>query len=613
MIKMKQKDLKYLFVHQDGQIMRIEWHENIVKRYQKIGYNVEPFCAVPDPPGPRYDFYRLDKLWRKKDKKVKKIYNKLLEKTEDCDVLINFNGANIHPQWLRDFNTFNVYICFDDPESSHSLSEPVAKYFDFSFTGNAACIPLYQSWGIDRCDYIPLCNIGNEYDNNLTVEKILEGNRTNDIVFLGERQSIWRKERLKLLKNAFPQAIMRGKGWDDGFLPKEEKIPLYTNTKIGWNIHNSVGPVNLRTFTLPANGILEICDNKSRLGNIFRLDYEIIGFDTIEECINLTQYYLTHDKERREIAARGFERVKRDYSDEKQFEFLINTIWPYVCKKMKGELFTPIYHFNNSNKFIPKISIISTNKKLNSILNPRGYNIEIKKLMPKYDNFNQKNIENGIPYMENEEIGPVNFNEKKKRLEQSNFFEWPNMVALNWAVTKLIGSSKKIVEIGGGTGCFAYEAATDPKIKIICSDLDNEAIEWAKKHRSRPNIEYINHSVKSGEDSFDLVVAIDVIEHISDYPTFLEYCKNLAQKCILSTPNKNRNAESAVASPPKYYQHVREWTPGEFYWVLRTFYRNVKLYSMKNEYIPEIVPIKITDNLSPIIALAENPIYKEHT
>jgi hypothetical protein len=50
------------------------------------------------------------------------------------------------------------------------------------------------------------------------------------------------------------------------------------------------------------------------------------------------------------------------------------------------------------------------------------------------------------PYQENLEMTHVNM--AKIRLETGEPFEWPNIVALNWAVTSLIGKAKRIVEIG---------------------------------------------------------------------------------------------------------------------------------------------------------------------
>ena len=603
------KSLKYVFVHQGWSDSAIEWHENIVGRHRSRGIDVVSFCAVPKPPSPRYTFQRLDYLWKKRDKDVVSLHDKLVKMASDCDVLINFNGANIHPEWLKDLQTFNVYICWDDPESSSHLSEPVAKYFDFAFTGNASCVPLYQSWGIQRCDFLPFACYKNEYDQTMTVDRILEGERDLDIVFLGERESPWRRSRLDHLQSAFPKSFMRGRGWPEGFISEEQKVPTYSRAKIGWNIHNSVGPVNLRTFTLLANGVMQICDNKSRLGQIFKLDKEIVGFDTIEECIELTHYYLNNDQERREIAARGFERVIHDYSEEKQWERLITTIAPYIGLKQKGKLDVSTYMALQRYREQANPSIIGNIKSIiKKSLQKTGFEIiRIKTPIETTTKQNITDLSNKLPYVENVEVGPINWAEKETRAVEGGNFEWPNMVALNQAVATLVGPARRIVELGGGTGCFAYEAAADPKRFIVCSELDKDAINWAQENRNRPNIQYINDFISIKDGIFDLVIAVDVIEHIEDYRQFLETCASLAPKAIITTPNKNRDPQSAIASPPAYNQHVREWTAGEFYWIMKTFYKSVKLYAMPNVYIPKVIPIQINDSMTPLIAVCEHP------
>lgn len=220
------------------------------------------------------------------------------------------------------------------------------------------------------------------------------------------------------------------------------------------------------------------------------------------------------------------------------------------------------------------------------------------------------NPSSAISYEENPEAGPANWSEKVARVAKGESFEWPNMVALNWAVATMVGPARRIVELGGGTGCFAYEVSVDPKRFVLCSDFDKEAIRWARKNRSRENIKYLDRPVTPDDGPFDLLVAIDVIEHLQDYRSFLETCVNLAPRAIITTPNKSRDQQSATASPPSYYQHVREWTAGEFYWVLQAFYQSVKLYAMPNIYIPKLEPIKITDSLTPLVAVCEQPYRK---
>jgi spore maturation protein CgeB len=47
---------------------------------------------------------------------------------------------------------------------------------------------------------------------------------------------------------------------------------------------------------------------------IFAPDEEAIYYDSLEEAIELIEYYLAHEDERMRIARRGFDRYWRDYS-----------------------------------------------------------------------------------------------------------------------------------------------------------------------------------------------------------------------------------------------------------------------------------------------------------
>ena len=60
---------------------------------------------------------------------------------------------------------------------------------------------------------------------------------------------------------------------------------------------------------------MQLCDNNSHLGQLFELGKEVVGFDTVDEAIDLGRYYLAHERERREIAAAGFARSVRDYNE----------------------------------------------------------------------------------------------------------------------------------------------------------------------------------------------------------------------------------------------------------------------------------------------------------
>lgn len=320
-----------------------------IDRLRSAGYDVDGFCLTINPPASYLPFPQLDKLWKKRDRNLLMLYDDLLQKLDGYDVLINEAGINLHPEFVEMLPVVTVFGCNDDPESSDLLSKPVLKSYDLCLVGNIAEVENYYQWGAKQAVWQPLGFQG-YYSPQLTYEDILSGERDIDIFMMAERASPWRRERFDVLERAFPEGFFFGAGWKRGYLPAGEEISWLQRTKIGPNIHNSTGPINFRTFYLPANGVLQICDNKKHLANIYELGKEAIGFDTIEECIELCRYYLSHDEERRYIAANGWKRATNDYTEEKIFERTVQTIVPIFEKKK------PI------PKTVSSISLFSRNK-----------------------------------------------------------------------------------------------------------------------------------------------------------------------------------------------------------------------------------------------------------
>ena len=187
-----------------------------------------------------------------------------------------------------------------------------------------------------------------------------------------------------------------------------------------------------------------------------------------------------------------------------------------------------------------------------------------------------------VPYVERPEYGPSNLEVKLQRAAAGGPFEPLDVVLVNRVAAKLAGSPASVLEVGSGTGMFATLIADAvPTARITASEFDDATREWASEHRRRSNIAYSRAPLEQfGADTFELVVALEVIEHLHDYPAFLAQLARVAPRAIVSTPNRLRNAFDAVANPPPFEQHVREWSAEAFYWVLRTFWNDVRLYTL---------------------------------
>lgn len=304
------------------------WIERWTKRLTNEKLKVSPFCLTLNPPNGRIPWPKLDRMWKEKDKDLLLMYEKLELELENFDIFINWNGINLHPEFVEHLSkkTKMIYSCFDDPESSEDLSKPVASSYDLCLIGNIAEINTYKKWGVENVEFWPLGFFKEEYDDSITEAQIRSSERDQDITLLCERVSPWRKERLDKFATTFPKGNYYGRGWENGFLDPNKKLNLFRRTKIMPNFHNSTGPINLRTYAGPANGALLLCDNKSYLSKLYKLNEEAIGFDTVEEAIELCRYYLEKDEERQEIAIKGWKRALKDYNDISAFNIGINHI-----------------------------------------------------------------------------------------------------------------------------------------------------------------------------------------------------------------------------------------------------------------------------------------------
>lgn len=303
----------------------------LMQRLRVAGLRIDPFCLTLDPPSSCLAWRELDARWKRGDPALLRMYERLAIALTDYDVFVNGAGINLHPEMVSQLPVPSIYACFDDPESSEILSRPVAAAYDLALVGNIAELQRYRSWGCPRVEHWPLGFKAGDADPTLTEQDILEGHRDVAISMLCERVSPWRRERLDQLHAAFPEGRFHGAGWSTGFLPEAERVALYRRTRVGPNLHNSTGPVNARTFILPANGVLLVGDNRTHLGKLFALDREAVGFDSVDECIDRCRYYLAHDRERREIAAAGWRRAWADYHEIPVFrrlEALAQTLVP---------------------------------------------------------------------------------------------------------------------------------------------------------------------------------------------------------------------------------------------------------------------------------------------
>lgn len=211
----------------------------------------------------------------------------------------------------------------------------------------------------------------------------------------------------------------------------------------------------------------------------------------------------------------------------------------------------------------------------------------------------------GIFYNLNTETGLIDTKERSS----DGIFEYPGMIVTNQTIGNLFLTKDihRVVNIGSGVATFENQnAQSHPAIQFVACEMDQSSTEWARSNRSFANVKYTSASMRDiikNEGKFDLALTIDVIEHVADYKSFLDEFSQLADKAVISTPN--RDMDIALARGPLYKHHVQEFNAGELFFILKMYYRKVELFSAPNPMKSELVPVGFYSTYEKLYAYCE--------
>jgi|SRR3990167_761711 len=174
-----------------------------------------------------------------------------------------------------------------------------------------------------------------------------------------------------------------------------------------------------------------------------------------------------------------------------------------------------------------------------------------------------------------------------------------------------------VVDVGCGSGVGSNVISQEADF-VWGIDKNELSVQFAKEAFTRvKNGVYYNSQVsfdvfdivnENRETmKFDIVVAIEIIEHIADCYKFLEQItkkfdtksKDNPTEYFISTPN--RNHKTIQKDKPRNIYHVREFTSQEFHAVLSHFFEEVQFFSAAGE------PTGIDTTHTPLLAKCRFP------
>jgi len=146
---------------------------------------------------------------------------------------------------------------------------------------------------------------------------------------------------------------------------------------------------------------------------------------------------------------------------------------------------------------------------------------------------------------------------------------------------------KRVLDMGCGEG-YGSAMLAERAGQMVGTDCSKEVIAHAAAKYPLPNVEFRCMPAEKQsfpDESFDVVVCLELIEHVEDYVAVMEQMHRVLKPegtLIISTPNKD------VTSPgrkrPIHDFHVHEFTIAELRELCQRYFSEVELYSQENPF-----------------------------
>jgi hypothetical protein len=306
----------------------------------------------------------VDRLYRERNPAYMMMVHDFVERFRDFDVIIMATYNFIHPEILRRelAGPTKILGFVDDPHSTYLRGIPYlwafdgAFYISPSYVDGLAFSKALSRWTDKPTIWWPL--VPSSFERPANVDADFFTRRDVEVAYVGNPTGSKMERLIKLKKHFGDRLRIHGRWRFKGYiglargllgmpiLPQRitsltvpERTQLYWRARIGFNMHVSderYETGNARMYELPAHGVMMVCDKAGADAHaeIFAPNEEAIYYDSLEEAIELIEYYLVHEDKRAGIARRGFERFWRDYSWNGNLQKILD--WASALRRSGG-------------------------------------------------------------------------------------------------------------------------------------------------------------------------------------------------------------------------------------------------------------------------------------
>lgn len=253
--------------------------------------------------------------------------------------------------------TINWYA--DDHWKFYNYSRYWAPFYRYNITTDPEAVSKYHKIGYKNV-------ILSQWACNHFTYKPLNLPKIYDVTFVGAAHGN-RKKVVQNLEKAGINIKCWGKGWPAGRITQTDMLKIFSQSKINLNLTKSSGiiwkelasvflhrrydnailPTNPRywlnniktmwasltkkqikgrTFEIPGCGSFMLTEYVEHLEDYYKINKEIVCFDSVPELIEKIKYYLANENKREEISQAGYERTIKEHTFEKRFNEIFKII-----------------------------------------------------------------------------------------------------------------------------------------------------------------------------------------------------------------------------------------------------------------------------------------------
>ena len=228
------------------------------------------------------------------------------------------------------FTCKTVNWCTDDSWKYKEHSKFFAPHFDLMVTTYEEFLPKYAAQGVNA-----LLSSWAVPIQWLQKQKKADECKY-EVSFVGAAHGD-RKEKVEKLKELGIEVKCFGYGWDDGSIDAEEIPKIFNDSIISLNFANSSGEnqIKARVFEVTGSGGFLLTEDAKNLDRIFSKD-EIAIYDTIEDCAQKINYYLTNLEQRDLMVSHSFETTSKKHTYADRLKSIIEKVQTIQKKEIES-------------------------------------------------------------------------------------------------------------------------------------------------------------------------------------------------------------------------------------------------------------------------------------